>query len=45
MEPPMAERSSGGGLKAPCNLEKWNTLVFPYSTISLNFVRREEITL
>jgi len=45
MGPPIGVKFSGGGLKTPCDLEKWNTSVFPCSTTSLNFIRREEITL
>ena len=45
MGPPMAVRLRGGGLKAPCNLDKWNTSVFLCSTTRPNLMRRDNITL
>ena len=37
------KRSSGKGLKAPCDLEKWKTSVLLCSMTKLNFLRREVI--
>ena len=37
--PPMVERSSGGGLKNPCDLLKWNISVFECSMIKPNSSR------
>ena len=45
MGPPRTVRFKERGLKMPCDLEKWNTLVLPCSTTSPNLVRREEIIL
>jgi len=45
MGPLNAERSRRDGSKTPLDLGKWNTSVFPYSNISPNFFKREEITL
>ena len=45
IELPIEDMSSGGRLNKPCNLVKWKTLVFEYSTIRPNFKRRFETTL
>ena len=41
-EPPIGERSRGGGSNALCNLEKWKMSVFLCSTIRPNFKRRDK---
>jgi len=43
--PPIDERLRRGRLKDPCDLLKWKTSVFKYSTIRLNFERRFNIIL
>jgi len=45
IRPPIDKRSRGGGLKDSCNLLKWKTPVFEYSTIRPNFERRFDIIL
>jgi len=42
---PRVERSRGGGLKTPFDLEKWNIFIFVYSTMSPNLFRRIEAIL
>jgi len=44
-EPPRGVRFSGGGLKISCDLEKWKTSDFLYSTTKPNLKRRKEATL
>ena len=43
MGPPNNVRSREGESKTLCDLEKWNTSIFPYFKISPNCSRREEI--
>jgi len=42
---PIEERLSRGGLNKPCDLMKWKTSVFKYSTIRPNFERRLDTIL
>jgi len=42
---PIADRSRGGGLKMPWDLEKWKTSVFECSTRRPNLERSLEATL
>jgi len=44
-EPPNIERLKEEESKMSLDLEKWNTSIFPYFNISLNFSKQEEITL
>ena len=39
IRPPIEERSSREGSKILCNLEKWNTFVFPCSTLVQIFLK------
>ena len=41
----MEDRSSKGELNVSWDLEKWNMLVFPCSTISPYFERRDKMIL
>jgi len=43
--PPRAERLRRGGSKTPCDLEKWNTSILPYSIMRPNFSKRKEAIL
>ena len=45
MGPPRADKSRGGGLNAPWDLEKWKMSVFPCSTTRLQFVSKDKIML
>ena len=44
-EPPMEDKSRGGGLNAPWDLEKWKMSVFPYSTTKPHFKSKDKIML